>query len=214
MALYGFGVFPAPCCAPRQLPGGLAKELGADRRNNQPVSGFCGAAAARHQYPAGLLAKTRAVFRLLARASHGALLPGPTVVLLSLYSNRLRKRKNKALFAKNGELYLLSKKLEVLNEDLERRVALRIQRLEQQRERLDNYAWINAHEVRGPLSSILALIMILRSYPQESKENRNKMLASIKLKAKELDAILHRINEELNDLEKREKAAAFEYSPL
>jgi PAS domain S-box-containing protein len=64
----------------------------------------------------------------------------------------------------------------------------------QQSEQLKNVSWLNSHEIRKPVASILALIQLVKT--STDKEEREHMLETLCECAEELDEIIHRINEE------------------
>lgn len=99
-----------------------------------------------------------------------------TFVSLTYY--RIKERQRKALKAKNLEI-------EKVNDNLENLVAKRTATLTAQNEKLNKYAYINAHEVRAPLASILGLISIIDK-SQFKKEN-HEIIEKLKEAGEKLD---------------------------
>ncbi|UTW62895.1 PAS domain-containing protein [bacterium SCSIO 12741] len=77
------------------------------------------------------------------------------------------------------------------NLELEKRNAT----LNRKNEQMRNYAFLNSHHVRGPLSSILGLIDLIRMEPQASMQ----YLQLIEQCAHELDEVINKINRELGE---------------
>ncbi len=77
-----------------------------------------------------------------------------------------------------------------INQSLEDRVRERTQVLEEKNQQLSEYAFINSHLLRAPLSRILGLVNLL-----EYSENKEAQLIShLKLSSEELDEIVKKIN--------------------
>jgi PAS domain S-box-containing protein len=64
----------------------------------------------------------------------------------------------------------------------------------QQSEQLRNVSWLNSHQIRKPVASILSLIQLTRT--STNKEEREHMLEALRECAEELDEVIHKINEE------------------
>jgi tetratricopeptide (TPR) repeat protein len=76
---------------------------------------------------------------------------------------------------------------------LEERVKARTAQLEQQRDRLAEYAFINAHLIRQPLTQVMGLIAIVKS--AESEEERTKYLELLEQASQKLDNVIHEIRD-------------------
>lgn len=88
------------------------------------------------------------------------------------------------------------RKIEQINGELEQRVKERTSELETQNKRLAEYAFINSHLLRAPLSRILGLIN-LAERDQSLKEA--EMIDLLKKSGDELDQIVRKISEALHD---------------
>ncbi|NCD71752.1 PAS domain S-box protein [Mucilaginibacter agri] len=69
-------------------------------------------------------------------------------------------------------------------------------RIEQQNKVLQEIAWLNSHEIRGPVASILGLFNIYKE--AHSAEEREKIIEMISTYTENLDVIVHNIAERLN----------------
>jgi GAF domain len=77
-----------------------------------------------------------------------------------------------------------------INKGLEDRVRKRTEELEKQNEKLSEYAFINSHVLRGPLSRMLGLIHLL-----EMSETKDEQLINyLKQSGAELDEVVKKIN--------------------
>ncbi|MBX2965083.1 MAG: hypothetical protein KF845_02975 [Cyclobacteriaceae bacterium] len=76
-----------------------------------------------------------------------------------------------------------------INENLELIIEQRIRRIEERNLQLEEYAFINAHIVRGPLCRIMGLTTLIQ------QEQNDSALSAVQEKAKHVDAIIRRINE-------------------
>ena len=102
-----------------------------------------------------------------------------------------------------------------MNEDLEERVQQRTQELEGQNKKLAEYAFINSHLLRGPLSRILGLINVI---DQEHDPKETELIGLLRKSGNELDEIIKKITETLNEgeylsVEELRKAAASAIDP-
>jgi signal transduction histidine kinase len=83
-----------------------------------------------------------------------------------------------------------------MNEDLEERVQQRTQELAAQNKKLAEYAFINSHLLRGPLSRILGLINVI---DQEHNPKETELISLLRKSGNELDEIIKKITETLNE---------------
>jgi len=96
------------------------------------------------------------------------------------------------------EAHLLDKQEEITraNESLEQRVKDRTHELEAQNLQLAEYAYINSHLLRAPLSRLLGLVNLLR-YTQVADPEKELIIGHIKTSGEELDEVVRKINEAL-----------------
>jgi hypothetical protein len=96
------------------------------------------------------------------------------------------------------EAALIEKQAEIIsvNQSLEARVKQRTEELEKQNSQLAEYAYINSHLLRAPLSRLLGLVNLM-GYAQIAGAEREEIIKQIQIAGKELDAVVHKINEAL-----------------
>lgn len=87
--------------------------------------------------------------------------------------------------------------LKLLNESLDQKVKQRTKVLQQQNEQLKEYAYINSHLLRAPLSSILGLIQLFEK--GRVPEDDNELIAHLKKSGMDLDRIIRRITAALDE---------------
>ena len=130
------------------------------------------------------------------------LLLGVLFLVLQLYkSKNLWARSvdslNNEINQKNEELQSVNEEIQSINDKLEVAVQERTRRIKTQNEKLVKYAFINSHEVRGPLARVLGLQYLLGL---ENKSLRNdesfKMLSGA---TKELDDVIGDASKLLED---------------
>jgi signal transduction histidine kinase len=103
--------------------------------------------------------------------------------------------KNITLQDQAEEITQMNEELLHVNETLEERVAKRTQELETQNKQLSEYAFINSHLLRSPLSSILGLINLLNN--SELSEKERELVQHLHNSGTRLDEVIHRISESL-----------------
>ncbi|MEM0999407.1 MAG: tetratricopeptide repeat protein [Bacteroidota bacterium] len=89
--------------------------------------------------------------------------------------------------------YVNNRNRQRLNLILEERVRTRTQELEKQNERLAEYAYMNAHLLRQPLTQILGLISLI--YLAKSPQEREEYLKLLRHSAERLDQVVHEIRD-------------------
>jgi signal transduction histidine kinase len=103
---------------------------------------------------------------------------------------------NEELMATNEELLSLNEQVRELNQDLEGRVNERTHELLDRNQKLTEYAFINAHLLRAPVSRIQGLINLFRlTKDEQEKEKIEQYLFDA---AEELDRVVHTIRDKLN----------------
>ncbi len=106
--------------------------------------------------------------------------------------NELLLDQQKEIKDQNEELQQQKEEIGAMNETLEERVKERTVVLEQKNKQLAEYAFINAHLLRSPVSSILGLINLLE-YEKLNREERD-IFGYLKKTVKQLDSIVFKIN--------------------
>jgi ligand-binding sensor domain-containing protein len=94
---------------------------------------------------------------------------------------------------KNEEIQAQAKEIRDINQNLEGLVRERTHQLEAKNRALEEYAFINAHELRAPVASILGLINLMRSI--ELKEDEKIYLKHLETSAEKLDSVVREIGQ-------------------
>jgi PAS domain-containing protein len=106
--------------------------------------------------------------------------------------NELLNFQQKEIFEKNEEMYKQQEEIQAINESLEERVKERTKVLEAKNKQLAEYAYINSHILRAPVSTMLGLLNLL-SYKE--LQGDDKMIYHYLLQtANNLDDVVNRIN--------------------
>ena len=139
---------------------------------------------------------------IIGGTSHFLLLLGVLFLVLKLYKSKNMWARsvdslNNEVNQKNEELQTVNEEIQSINDKLEVSVQDRTRRIKTQNEKLVKYAFINSHEVRGPLARVLGLLYLLGL---ENKSLRNE--ESFKLLSgatKELDDVIGDASKLLED---------------
>lgn len=104
-------------------------------------------------------------------------------------------QKHEEIVVKSEELASANEEIKRINGSLEQEVMIRSQKIEQQNKKLIDYAYFNAHNVRGPLARILGLsyLMERESTVSQIREYNAYLLVA----ATELDNVIKDINSTL-----------------
>lgn len=125
------------------------------------------------------------------------------LVCMAINSSQRKQFEKEILFQReqilqqNEKLVSHAEEIKNINHSLESRVAERTAALHEQNKQLTEYAFVNAHLLRGPLSRILGLAEIIRQ--TQSSEELLKFVELLDISTKELDAVVHRITTILNE---------------
>jgi signal transduction histidine kinase len=106
------------------------------------------------------------------------------------------EHQHKQLKDQHEEISTINTKLEEYNQHLEERVHERTIELEAKNRGLTEYAFINSHLLRGPLSRILGLLHLLRMSEITSEEK--EIIGHLYSASKELDEVVARINKAID----------------
>lgn len=101
------------------------------------------------------------------------------------------------IIKQNEQLTHYANEIKGINESLEIRVQERTAALNEQNVRLTEYAFVNAHLLRGPLSRILGLVELIRM-----TKDMDELMTYIELldqSTKELDKVVHKITDILHE---------------
>jgi len=106
---------------------------------------------------------------------------------------------------KNEEILAQAEEIRAINESLEKRVAERTFELERKNKALEDYAFINAHNLRSPVASLLGLINLLPHVMTEKEQK--EIMEHMKVSAERLDEVVHSITE---SIERSDRLEAFD----
>jgi len=103
------------------------------------------------------------------------------------------KERTEEIESKTHEIQAQAEEIKGINENLEGLVKERTNELEKKNKALEEYAFINAHELRAPVASILGLIHLMQKL--DLKEDEKVYVDHLKESAKKLDAVVTSITE-------------------
>jgi signal transduction histidine kinase len=124
------------------------------------------------------------------------------IMIQSRFNLTIREIKARlALNASNEEIRAQAEEIKGINENLEVIVKDRTADLQRKNKALEDYAFINAHKLRGPVASILGLLNLLNRVElnEEAKVIRDHLAES----TVKLDTIIGSITEVIEDAEKK-----------
>jgi hypothetical protein len=98
--------------------------------------------------------------------------------------------------AQNEELTLIQDSLHELNKNLEKKVTERTKKLQVKTEKLVQYSFTNAHQLRGPVARLLGLVAIQKLEPNLDPTFYFDKIAE---QAAEIDTVVRQINADLSD---------------
>lgn len=99
------------------------------------------------------------------------------------------------LAEKNQNIETLHQQMTKTNLTLEEMVNRRTAALEEQRKRLEEYAYINAFKLRGPVANINGIVELLKK--ETSADEEEKMIGYLKKSSTELDHVIRSISDTL-----------------
>ena len=108
-------------------------------------------------------------------------------------SNQTLIKLTEELEAKKKELLVKREKIERLKTNLEELVHERTLQLEEKNEQLSQYAYDNAHILRGALCNILAIAALIKK--EQEDKNSLKTLERLNQKANDLDKLVYQVND-------------------
>lgn len=118
-----------------------------------------------------------------------------TVRLKQRLNNELGEKQMKIL-KQTEELTLKNAEIERVNSNLEQLVNERTNTIQEQHERLIEYSYFNAHQIRGPLARILGLISVINV---EYKGSYGPYLQMLNQAGNDLDTAIKKVNDLLNE---------------
>lgn len=94
---------------------------------------------------------------------------------------------------KNEEIQAQSEEIKSMNDNLEKMVQERTRELERKNQALEEYAFINAHNLRAPVASILGLVNLLCKL--ELEDEGKIMITHLRQSSEKLDEVVNSITE-------------------
>lgn len=116
------------------------------------------------------------------------------LVLVTLFGYKLYGLNENNKSARQA-LQSLNLEINKLNESLEEKVQARTEEIRLQNQKLVEYAFFTAHEVRGPLARILGLVELVKV--KELNHEREEIISRLQVSANELDEIIRKVNRKL-----------------
>ncbi len=111
-------------------------------------------------------------------------------------NNELKSRKEE-IESQALELTQANHEIKVMNEKLENTVDERTQKIIEQASKFQKFSFKNSHELRAPIAKVIGFINLLRT--TENEKDRQQLHQHLEETCKELDAIVHEINNILNE---------------
>ena len=111
--------------------------------------------------------------------------------------NELLSFQQREIFDKSEELHHQKEEIQAINDSLEQRVEERTKVLEDKNKQLTEYAFINSHVLRSPVSTMMGLINLMKY--SDLPEDERKVYEHLKETAKVLDNVVFKINNAIRD---------------
>lgn len=99
---------------------------------------------------------------------------------------------NQQLLALNEELTSSTEEVRALNDNLEKIVHSRTEKINTQLKQLEKYAHMNSHEVRGPLARVLGLVGLIKIDKRNGADPA--IIDKLEIAAEELDEVVKKMN--------------------
>lgn len=130
---------------------------------------------------------------------HGLLITWVSLVLKQKFDddraeigrqNEELRQLDQEIAQKNKELAQQQYQVRSLNANLEKRIELKVEEIREKNSMLAEYAYINAHHLRGPVCKIMSLAELM----EEATPEDTALAGTIRKRAEELDDIIKQIN--------------------
>ena len=112
-------------------------------------------------------------------------------------AHRSLENKNSELLEANEEIINQAEKIKNINDNLENLVKKRTKELEKRNLQLEEYAHMNAHQLRAPICTTLGLYNLLE-HPEVKEEDLPELLNKLKDTIKELDRVTKEVTKVIN----------------
>ncbi|RJE74182.1 tetratricopeptide repeat protein [Reichenbachiella sp. MSK19-1] len=116
-------------------------------------------------------------------------------VLIWIYSTK--KRNERKLILLNKEIDAQNEKIQSINHNLEQTINKRTKQIQEQNNQLREFAFMNSHNIRRPLSNVLGLLALLEDENDPEKIKELVFLAN--QTASEMDQIIQDVNIQLKE---------------
>ncbi len=134
--------------------------------------------------------KERQIQQLWFFSALGAFLSVTPLVFFLYRNNRNKQKANKLLQQQTEEIFRLNNHLEDL-------VVERTHQLKQRNSQLEEYAFFNAHKLRGPVSSIMGIYNLLKE--ETNPQEQSMLLDYLNQLVMELDTVVRKIQGIVDD---------------
>jgi tetratricopeptide (TPR) repeat protein len=109
---------------------------------------------------------------------------------------------NEELIIQKQKLLSANEEIKTMNDNLESIVKSRTEKIEAQKEQLTEFAFFNAHKVRGPLARIIGLIYLFK---RQKALQIDEFTDRLEIVASEMDQVLSQINQLLEEKDSLKK---------
>jgi tetratricopeptide (TPR) repeat protein len=127
-------------------------------------------------------------------------LVGVCIVVRILLFKRKNERKlillNQEIEAQSEELKQANEEIQAINENLEEILEKRTTLIREQNERLKQFAFVNAHKIRGPVATMLGLINLISITSDET--TKDELLKHLHTSSLKLDAVIKEVSKQLD----------------
>lgn len=127
----------------------------------------------------------------------GGCLFASLAIFVSFIYYKIQNEQKHELAEKNEEIKQMNDKLSSLNNHLENKVQERTMLLENQNEKLAQYAFTNSHEIRAPLASVLGLLHIIDK--SQFKDGNHEIIDKLQDAGQRLDDKIKMLNKILEE---------------
>jgi methyl-accepting chemotaxis protein len=120
----------------------------------------------------------------------------------TLHKTNILEQQKEEITTQSETLKRLNEEVTQINNYLEEKVRERTQNLQEQNEKLAQYAFLNSHRLRAPVANILGLVNLIHAC--NNIEEKILYLSKLEQATKELDSIVHEIQQLIDEAEFKE----------
>jgi signal transduction histidine kinase len=132
----------------------------------------------------------------IVRRQFAAIIGVTLILILTIIFGFKLYRLNKNNAQANNALLALNKEINQMNENLESLVLERTEEINIQNQKLIEYTFFTAHEIRGPVARILGLIELAK-LQDLNDEDKDQIMVRMEEASNELDEVIRTINRKL-----------------